>query len=182
MSRTVQLVLVCEDRQHETFVRRFLKKAGWSARCLRVEIAPRGRGAADQFVRERFPKELRAYRTHRHRVARGLVVMVDGDQQGVAGRHNELARACEGEGVQPRKPDEQVAIIVPTWNIETWFAYLEGEGVDEGRKDYPRLNRPRDCQRHVEQLYEMCQQGELREPAPHSLKAACDEYRTRMPS
>jgi len=65
MSRTVQWVVLCEDRQHETFARRFLKIAGLSARRLRAEIAPRGRGSAEQFVRERFPKELSAYRSSR---------------------------------------------------------------------------------------------------------------------
>ena len=44
MSRSVQLVLLCEDSQHETFVRRFLDRAGWSTR-LRWK-APKGQGSA----------------------------------------------------------------------------------------------------------------------------------------
>src|SRR5438128_7369049 len=120
MSRGVQLVLVCEDTQHETFARRFLEKAGWSTRRLRVEKAPKGRGSAVQFVRERFPIELSAYRSNRNRVAQGLIVMLDGDAQGVAVRLAELMSACQGEGVQPRDRDEHVVMIVPTWNIETW--------------------------------------------------------------
>jgi hypothetical protein len=182
MSRGVQLVLVCEDRQHETFARRFLEKAGWSTRRLRVEIAPRGRGSAVQFVRERFPKELLAYRTNRNRVTQGLIVMLDGDDRGVVGRLDELANVCQGQGIQPREPDEHVAIFVPTWNIETWLAYLSGTDVDESKSDYPRLDRPRDCQEHVDRLHEMCQQGALRQPAPALLEAACVEWRTRMPS
>src|SRR5712692_1503626 len=138
MSRSVQWVLICEDRQHETFARRFLEKAGWPTRRLRVEIAPRGRGSAVQFVRERFPKELSAYRSNRNRVAQGVVVILDGDNQGVVGRHDELANACQVQGVKPREKGEQVAIIVPTWNIETWLAYLNGADVDEGKSDYQR--------------------------------------------
>jgi hypothetical protein len=69
MSRGVQWVLLCEDRQQEVFVRRFFKKAGWSTQRLRVEFAPPGRGSAVQFVRERFPKELSAYRGNRNRLA-----------------------------------------------------------------------------------------------------------------
>jgi len=182
MSRRVQLVLLCEDSQQETFARRFLAKAGWFTRRLRVEKAPKGRGSAVQFVRERFPIELLAYRSNRHRVAEVLITMLDGDTQGVTGRLDELAKACQGEGIKPRENDEHVAIFVPTWNIETWLAYLGGTNVDEGKSDYPRLDRPRDCQQHVDQLYEMCQQGALRQPAPASLEAACEEYRTRMPS
>lgn len=182
MSRSVQLVLLCEDTQHETFARRFLEKAGWSTRRLRVEKAPRGRGSAEQFVRERFPIELSAYRSNRNRVAQCLMIILDGDAQGVAGRLDELAKACQGEDIKPRERDEHVAIIVPTWNIETWLAYLSGEVVDESRSNYSRLERPRDCQQHVDRLHEMCQQRALRQPAPASLESACDEYRTRMPA
>ena len=37
MSRSVRIVLLCEDRQHETFVKRFLCKHGWSLRDFRVQ-------------------------------------------------------------------------------------------------------------------------------------------------
>lgn len=180
VSRSVQIVLLCEDRQQESFARRFLEKAGWPTRRLRVEIAPSGGGAAEQFVRERFPTELAAYRVNRHRVAQGLVVLVDGDRTGVAGRLEELNCACEAQGIEPRQKDDRVAIVVPTWNVETWLAYLEGSDVDEQRSDYPRLSRARDCQAHVNVLYEMCQRGALRRPFPPSLDAACEEYRCRL--
>jgi hypothetical protein len=182
MSRSVQLVLVCEDSQQEAFARRFLEKAGWSTRRLRVEKAPRGRGSAVQFIRERFPIELSAYRSNRNRVAQWLVVILDGDNQGVARRLNELNTVCQAQSMKPREKDDHVAIIVPTWRIETWLAYLDGENVDESKSDYPRLDRPRDCQRHVDRLHAMCQQGALRQPVPASLEAACEELRARMPS
>jgi hypothetical protein len=159
-----------------------LEKAGWSTRRLRVEKAPRGRGSAAQFVRERFPIELSAYRSNCNRVSQGLVVILDGDKLGVAGRLNELAKACEGEKVEPRHQHDCVVILVPTWNIETWIAYLNDTDIDESRSDYPRLGSPRECQRYVDRLREMCQKKALRQPAPASLVAACDEYQSRMPS
>lgn len=181
MSRKVNLILLCEDSQHEAFVRRFLEKAGWSTRRLRVEKAPKGAGSGEQFVRERFPKELAAYRSNCNRVAQGLIVVRDGDSAGVEARLSQLAEACKAQGVEPRKDDEAVAALVPTWNIETWFVYLDGSAVDESKRDYPRLERERDCQGHVDRLYEMCQKGALRKPAPPSLEAACLEYR-RLPT
>ncbi|MFO1429574.1 MAG: hypothetical protein U1F76_05450 [Candidatus Competibacteraceae bacterium] len=180
MSRKVQLVLLCEDHQHATFARRFLEKAGWSARRLRIELGPPGRGSAEQFVRERFPKELRAYRANRHRVAEALIVMVDGDNKGVGARIAELDGACQAAGLETRKPDERVAIFVPTWCIETWLAYLNGSNVDESKEDYPRLGRPGECREHVNQLHEMCRGSGLRQPSPPSLDAACEEYRSRL--
>lgn len=83
-------------------------------------------------------------------------------------------------GCGPRQPDEKVAIFVPTWNIETWLAYLTGQTVTESLPNYPKLARERDCQPLVESLYQMCQRGSLRQPAPPSLEAACVEYKSRL--
>lgn len=178
MSRKVQLVLLCEDKQHEAFARRFLNEMGWEMRALRVEKAPGGRGAGEQFVRNRFPLELKVHRSRP--VSQALVVLIDGDAEGTAARLQHLAEACRETSVPERTGDERVAVFVPTWNIETWLAYLDGEDVTEGRRDYPRLARERDCQRHVEALARMCRDGRLREPAPTSLEAACSEYQARL--
>lgn len=180
MGRKVQLVLLCEDKQHEAFVRRFLSIAGWQNRRLRVNIAPQGEGSAEQFVREQFPKELTAYRANRNRVAQGLVVVMDGDGRGPDARLAELSSACESIDVLPRQAEDRVALIVPTWNIEAWLEYLSGTDVSEGNRHYPRLKRQRDCRPHVTTLYEMCRRDELRTPAPPSLETACREYRERL--
>jgi len=174
--RRVQYVVVCEDRQHETFARRFLKATGLvtDRSQLRVERSPGGRGAADRFVQETYVTELEAgRRTH---VATTLLVLTDGNAVGVNGRLRRLDEACQRQGVATRSPEDRATVFVPTWNIETWFAYLDDETVDESRKDYPRLPKPRDCRRHVGVLVEMCRSGELRPPAPRSLRAACREY------
>lgn len=180
MSRNVNVVILCEDRQHEVFVRRFLKRMGYGLRELKVKINPRGRGAGEQYVRKEFTEQLGYYRARQHRVRQALVVVIDADRQSVADRINQLNHACQRSGVSPRRPGERVAIFVPARNIETWLAYLDGKSVNENDK-YPRLERQRDCQRHVDHLYEMCQQCALRQPSPPSLDAACTEYRSRMP-
>ena len=100
--------------------------------------------------------------------------------RGVGGRLTELDAACRSAGVAERARNERVGVFVPTWNIETWLAYLDGDQVNEGRPDYPALPRERDCQLHVQVLHEMCIARDLREPTPPSLIAACEEYRTRL--
>ena len=176
MSRSVRIVLLCEDRQHEAFVRRFLKEVGWNLRDIRVEKAPRGRGSAEQYVRKRFPGELRAVRSKRGEKAY-LILMVDGDDQGSAGRTASLERACIEQQVDPPSNSDQVLVCVPTWNIETWLAYLGGEEVEESRPNYPRLDRPRDCLPHVRKLAEMCRNWALLPPYPPSLEDTCTRYR-----
>ena len=141
---------------------------------LRVERSPSGRGAADRFVQGVYVTELDASR--RTHVATALLVVADGDAVGVDGRLRRLDEACKRRGVAARSSSDNVAVFIPTWNIETWLAYLDGETVDESRKDYSRLARPGDCRRHVVVLAEMCRRGTLRPPAPQSLRAACEEY------
>ena len=180
VSREVQIVLLCEDTQHQVFVRRFLASTGRLTRKakhrLRVEKASQGRGAAEQFVRERFPRELAEYRRRRNDVSVALVVMLDGDAAGVAGRFAELDAACERQGIPIRRSDEDVFVFVPTWRIESWLAWLGGETIDEERRDYPCLPRERDCRPHAKALAAMCQNRQLRAPVPPSLDAACTEY------
>jgi hypothetical protein len=182
VSRNVQIVVLCEDTQHETFVRRFLNTMGWSTRRMRIEKAPAGRGSGEQFVRKRFPHELIAFRSRDASVRQALIVMMDGDSRGVKARQDELDAACDSLDLPHRQPDERVIILVPTWRIETWFAYLGGDEVDESRRDYPRLSRPRECQKHVDELVAMCRERGLRDPAPRSLIAACAEYNGRFDS
>lgn len=178
--RRVHYVLVCEDQQHETFARRFLKETRLvtDPYQLRVERSPSGRGAADRFVQEVYVEELDAGR--RSHVATTLLLLADGDAVGIDGRLRRLDAACKRRGVAARSPADSVAVFIPTWNIETWLAYLDDQTVDESRKNYPRLARPGDCRRHVGVLVEMCQRGTLRSPAPESLRAACREYDARL--
>lgn len=132
---------------------------------------------AEQFVREHFPEQLEEHRRRRNRVSVALIVMVDGDDRGVDQRIAGLDDACRQRNIPSREPSENVLVLVPTWRIETWLAYLGGETVDEEKRDYPRLPRPRDCQPHVDRLADMCRSDALRKPAPSSLVAACTEYR-----
>ena len=168
------MVLLCEDTQHEVFVRRFLKEMGWHLRHFRIEKAPQGRGSGEQFVRENYPSELQKFRTKPGR--RALIAVVDGDATGVDGRLADFEQACVEQEVPSRRDEETVMLLVPTWRIETWLAYMDGNTVCESRPGYPRLARESECQRHVEVLAGMCREGALRLPAPASLVAACGEY------
>lgn len=176
--RKVDVVVVCEDTQHAAFARRFLAAQGYQRRRVRVEPHAQGRGAADQTVREQYLSALRTYRSRM--AAHDVIVVIDGDRLGVSGRLRQFEEACKEAGIESRSSTERVAVFVPTWRIETWLAYLDGEEVDERVRTYPRLARPRDCKSHVAELDEMCRRGSLRDPAPASLVAACDEYNTRI--
>lgn len=131
-----------EDRRQESFFRRYLRQRGLTA--LRYEVAPRGRGSAVQWVLERYPDEVKAVR-QRRRENVALLVVVDGDNQGVAARKAQLDKALTDNGMDPRGADERIALCVPTWSIESWLLELNGvAGVDEGtdkKRDWDQAER-----------------------------------------
>ena len=175
--RRVQLVLLCEDGQHEAFMRRVFVALGWDSRGIRVEKSPKGRGSAEQWVRARYADEVRKLRASA--VTRALVVAIDEDVQGEGRREAQLAEALVEAGSTPRRDDEPVLHAIPARNIETWIAYCDGHDVD-ARTVYARLVRERDCGPGAVALGRMCRERRLREPAPPSLQRACAELRSRL--
>ncbi|MCP4756060.1 MAG: hypothetical protein GY866_34800 [Proteobacteria bacterium] len=178
--RRVKIVLLCEDSQHEAFTRRFLKGMGWNTRELRVEKSPSGGGAAEQWVREKFTTELKAYRQRRTRAASALISVIDADLRTVNDRINEFENECIENTTPFRTPNEAVAILVPKRNIETWSHYLDGEQVDEVNA-YPKLDRERGRKPGVDELLKLCRTPTGLEPnAPSALAMACNEYNVRI--
>ena len=67
-------------------------------------------------------------------------------------------------------------ILVPRRNIETWFACIDGESIDETLEYRAwKSTNPRPL---ADKLYRMCHEDQrLRDPAPPSLEESCREYR-----
>ena len=133
-----------------------------------------GNSRAKQWVRTRYPGELRAIRT-RQRAC--LIVVTDADAGSTQARRAQLEAECEQQQIPQRDDGDPLLLVVPRRNIETWLAYLGGTPVDEVTT-YPRLGRERDCAEHANRLYAMCHEVQrLDEAAPPSLREACEEYR-----
>ena len=170
----VHITLLCEDSQTDAFVRRFLKHRNLRGRDIRTLELPGGTQSGEQWVRERYPNQLRAIRGRRDAF---LIVITDADIGSTHDRRAQLEAECDRNGVPGRQDGDPVLVIIPRRNIETWLAYLGGENVDEFNR-YPRLRRERDCEVHARHLYSMCHERQrLDEPVPPSLREACHEYR-----
>ncbi len=170
---SVSIVLLCEDTQTDSFVRRFLSHRGFHGRELKTIISPPGRQSGEQWIRTRYPEELKAIRARQQTF---LLVVVDADTQTTGYRRSQLDQACDEKGVARKTRVDPVIVAVPRRNIETWFAYLKGQMVDENTA-YPRLRRRKDCRLLARKLYRMCHEEQrLAEPVPPSLKEACQEY------
>lgn len=51
-----------------------------------------------------------------------LLVMIDGDNEGVERRKRLLDEMLRTHGEPLRGPVEPILVLVPTWSIETWLA------------------------------------------------------------
>ena len=169
----VGITLLCEDSQTDAFVRRFLKHRNFRGRDIRTLPLPSGRQSGEQWVRERYPTELRAIR---RRQGAYLIVVTDADTRSTAVRRAQLDAACD-ETETPRRDDgDPVLVIVPRRNIETWLAYLGGTTVDEDTR-YRKLKREGDCVAQANTLFRMCHEEQrFPEDAPPSLQESCEEY------
>lgn len=171
---STKITLLCEDLQTDVFVRRFLSHRNFRSRDIFTCPLPDGRQSGEQWVRTRFPGELKKIRRRRQAF---LVVVIDADGGSTGGRHTQLEQQCRKDGVETRKPGDPVAVAVPRRNIEAWFEYLRGKPVDE-TENYPRLRRETDCKPLADRLHVMCHERQrLDEPVPPSLREACEEYR-----
>lgn len=178
MGRITDVILLCEDRQHEAFARRLLKEFGVEKRRVRVKPAPKGRGSGEQWVRQNYVQEVKALRNKNYIQGVALLIIIDEDTTSTKARQVTLAESLTQAGLTPREDDEAIIHLIPARNIETWIAYLGGEDIDE-TQPYPKLQQQRDCEPHIKQLKQMCDDRALRRPAPASLEQACLEFRAR---
>ena len=176
-----KFVVLCEDKQQRVFIYRFLLKAGVeSYEIIRIRNAPPAKGSGAGWVLDHYPDEIDAARKRKF----SLVVMIDGDNQGVEARLSQLDRECRHQDVSPRADADRVAVFVPTRNIETWLYFLDGgDNVDESAT-YPKKFRrcESECQPMVDAFREMCLSGNLPDKTPSSLRTACEEYNKRRKS
>ncbi len=174
--RKINLLIVCEDLQQSTFIRRYLIKRGFNRGKIRVKHTPSGRGSGEQFVRRQLVKEVKLHRQRRSygKGVTALVAMIDADKMSVRERLDQINKELASADLAQITPDEKIAIFVPKRNIETWIEYAAARNIDE-TVTYPKLKTPNSCQREVEMYVNtICKTG-LPHNAPSSLAHACDE-------
>lgn len=101
----VSVILLCEDAQTDAFVRRFLKHRNFRGRDVTTLGFPHGSGSGEQWVRERYPRQLQATR---QRQGACLIVVTDADGYSTESRRAQLDKECDEKGiprVQPRAPN-----------------------------------------------------------------------------
>ena len=174
MTRRSRAVVLCEDRAHWHFIRAYLKERGWNERHLTPRISPIGAGAAEQWVREKYPEELKTYRAKAQENT-CLIVMIDGDKKG-AMRLEELQESAQSLDVVDRTQEERVAVFVPNRNLESRFAWLDGEFTNEDENVKNRYRQGVSRKAYAKSLASRCMMDGDFDNAPPSLRQACIEW------
>ncbi|MCY4460660.1 MAG: hypothetical protein OXC26_09755 [Albidovulum sp.] len=172
----VKIVLLCEDKQTNSFLRKFLKLRKFGSRSIHTIFNP-SNGSGEQYVRKNFPNQLKAIRQSQNAL---LIVVTDADNLSVEERRSTLQDECENQNIPPVNDSDRVVQFFPRRNIETWLKCLSsnaGIDVDEVTT-YRKLKYESDCGPLATNLYAMCHEKQkLREPVPPSLLNACEEYK-----
>lgn len=176
MSKASKIVVLCEDRAHEVFACRFLKK-GWGIRNRDITIPPypAGKGSGKQFVEDRLASEVKALR--QRQATSILIVMRDADEDNA----NDVLRKLETSIHPERNANEPIVFAVPKWHIQTWIAYLEGQIVDESNRQtyknaFGTISETKQAHEYVDKLADWCRKNQNLQSPPKSLMLACKEF------
>ena len=178
--RASNIILLCEDKQHERFARAFLTK--WCSANLRRRIRlvpiPEGCGDAKQWICDQLPAEVKAYRAKANHLNNMLVVITDVDNRTLQQRVTSLDQSCRDCGVEVRRQDERIVFITPKWAIETWILALYGQELDENERIDAQTKKIAEplSRTMAKKLADQCKQGKREVTFPPSLETACLEF------
>ena len=168
-----QAVVICEDKAQFDFVLGFLEPKGFNR--LTPLIHKKGSGDAKRWVREKYARELKAYRSKSTYMGLILIAVADCDTDSIESR--KVSIDCWVKTVTSggqRKAGERVAIIVPKRNIETWFNYLD-HGVDDEEFDFKQRYKDAKRSKYGKRMAMHCAEIGSVANLPPSLADACEE-------
>lgn len=75
----VEVTILCEDVKHMSFTLRYLRRLGFNNRQIHFKLPAAGRGAGEQWVRERYPAEVHNQRRRANHTSASLIAVIDAD-------------------------------------------------------------------------------------------------------
>lgn len=131
-SQRRRLFVLCEDALHRGFVERLADRWGIGPRQRTIRASPQARGSASDFVLKNLVEIAQMWRKERHDDNVFLLIVIDGDEHGVELRRRQLTQILADAKLAIDAVDPRAAILVPSWHMETWIAWLCGHRpIDE---------------------------------------------------
>jgi len=171
--RIANIIILAEDQEHQSLVYRYLLRAGHNDRGFRKIPLPGNRQCGSQYVREKFPEQVRECRgTLGRRTSCLLVVITDADNLTPAQREETLLGQCRVVATEP------IVILIPKWQVETWIKCALGQVVleDDRDSDRPPVDSHQ-IRRAAETIFEWARPGaHVGETCVNSLRAALPRW------
>lgn len=169
--------ILCEDKEHDYFVRAFFKALGVGDRKFHTYPFVDGACSAEGHVRGLLPYALDRIRKNREYIFLVAVTDVDKNDHDGSDRIKQWNEELQSRGIPAIDGEDRILCLMPKRNIETWFAWLDQEeDVDETR-DYKQRYKNSKAARYGkgfhEKYMEHCSRGMGCEGAPQSILDAC---------
>ena len=182
--RIANKIILAEDAAQQNLVRRYLERCGHTPPFRLVALPASGpSGSGEKYVRDQYPLQVQACRSSLGRRATALlIVVIDADLETTQRRWLQLSDALKAAGMNERRDEEPVVVLIPRRHVETWIRALLGDHVDEVT-DYtwptPTAKEIKDA---ATELYDWTRPGADPGPtSPASLTASIPEWR-KIPS
>ena len=162
-----QIYILCEDKSHYHFAKKYFELKGFNKRNIRGEHNPKGIsvGSGAEFVKNHYLEQVDIFKNKGKRLDYILVVIVDDDTKNNLQNIHQLYTPLL---------NEKILIFSPKRNIESWFHYINGNSISES-SDYKKHHKNAKPTVFAKKLKEeICLNG-LPEQAPSSLHHACTE-------
>ncbi|MEI7834296.1 MAG: hypothetical protein WCJ56_13995 [bacterium] len=174
IDRRAEVILLCEDKAHQSFFRRLLKNH-FKFQNVRIIPVPDGKGAGEQHVRKKYPVEVSVVR--KGHVTRLLVTVIDADAKSVEKHYDELNAELVKTEQNMREKGDPIAIFIPKHHIETWIVCLSKKVKVSEKENYKREVQECDMSKAVEQFFSLALLAVEQRPAycPDSLTRAFSE-------
>lgn len=172
--------ILCEDQKHYNFVRTFFKSLRVSDRkflsCPLVE----GACSAEGHVRELLPAKLTKVRKSAENIFLVVVSDADKNDHNMSDRVKQWNEELHSRGLPEICKEDRVLCLVPKRNIETWFAWIDGEEAGNETKDYKQRYKKAKAGDYGKRFYKKYEEYRNRglgcDDVPRSLRDACAEF------
>ncbi len=133
-----RVFILCEDKEHNHFVRAFFKSLGiMDDRKFVTYPLVDGARSAEAHVRRLLPDALKKIRSTRENIFLVVVTDVDKNDHGTADRFTQLNEEMRSRSATPINLEEdRVLCVFPKKNIETWFAWIDQIASLDETRDY----------------------------------------------
>ena len=185
--RIANKIILVEDTVQQNLVRRYLERCGHTPPFRLVALPARGPGGSgEKYVRDQYPQQVQACRSSLGRRATALlIVVIDADRGTTQQRKSQLSDALQTAGLDERREDEPIVLLIPRRHIETWIRALLGKQADEDT-DYTKAPHfppvSSDIKEAAAKLYQWTRPGATPVTThPMSLTASLPEWQ-KIPS